>query len=318
MQKARKIKSRLGRCSMATPLCLVGIGKIATDAHVPALASSSDWELAATVSRSGAVDGIPAFEDFETFLRERPDVPVISLCLPPAPRFDYAIKALAAGRHVMLEKPPGVSIQEVQKLSQKATVAGVTLFATWHSRMAAGVIHARKFLQNAKIEAVDIVWKEDIRVFHPDQEWVFEKGSIGVFDSGINALSILTHILPEHPTVLDATLDIPANRAAAIGAHLALSGDISAHFDWRHDGPQIWSITAQTDKGTLRLSEGGAHLEVDGVRQEVGENQEYPELYARMAHLVESGKSDVDASPLKLTFDALERGKRREVAAFHF
>lgn len=38
-------------------IALVGIGKIALDQHVPALAASPDWDLAATVSRHGKVEG---------------------------------------------------------------------------------------------------------------------------------------------------------------------------------------------------------------------------------------------------------------------
>ena len=90
-------------------IALVGIGKIAVDQHVPAIAASPDWELAATVSRKGSVDGVESFSDFAAFLAARPDVPVVSLCLPPVPRFDYAEAALLAGRHVMLEKPPGAT-----------------------------------------------------------------------------------------------------------------------------------------------------------------------------------------------------------------
>ena len=67
-------------------IALVGIGKIAIDQHVPALAASKDWNLAATVSRNGSVDGIEAFTDFATFLEARPDVHVVSLCMPPVPR----------------------------------------------------------------------------------------------------------------------------------------------------------------------------------------------------------------------------------------
>ena len=83
-------------------IALVGIGKIALDQHVPAIAASPDWELAATVSRSGKVADVPAFNDFDTFLAERLDVPVVSLCMPPVPRYVYAAAALRAGRHVML------------------------------------------------------------------------------------------------------------------------------------------------------------------------------------------------------------------------
>ena len=47
-------------------IALVGIGKIALDQHVPAIAASPDWELAATVSRNGRVEGVQAFTDFDT------------------------------------------------------------------------------------------------------------------------------------------------------------------------------------------------------------------------------------------------------------
>ena len=97
-------------------VALVGIGKIALDQHVPAIAASPDWELAATVSRKGRVEGVDSFTDFAAFLGTRPDVGVVSLCMPPVPRYDYAEAALLAGRHVMLEKPPGATLAEVHAL----------------------------------------------------------------------------------------------------------------------------------------------------------------------------------------------------------
>ena len=106
-------------------LALVGIGKIALDQHIPAIAKSSDWELAATVSRSGTIDGVQAFTDFNEMLKDRSDIPVVSLCLPPQPRFRYAEAALKAGRHVMLEKPPGQTLAEVHVLTALAQTHGV-------------------------------------------------------------------------------------------------------------------------------------------------------------------------------------------------
>ena len=76
-------------------VALVGIGKIALDQHVPALAASPDWDLAATVSRHGTVAGVEAFTGIEDMLSARPDIPVVSLCLPPVPRFAAAAAALA-------------------------------------------------------------------------------------------------------------------------------------------------------------------------------------------------------------------------------
>ncbi len=59
-------------------VALVGIGKIALDQHVPALTASPDWELAATVSRHGTVEGVEAFTGIHHMLEARPDIAVVS------------------------------------------------------------------------------------------------------------------------------------------------------------------------------------------------------------------------------------------------
>jgi D-galactose 1-dehydrogenase len=301
-------------------IALVGIGKIARDQHVPALAASPDWELAATVSRSGTVDGIEAFTDFAAMLAARPDVGVVSLCLPPQPRYPYAEAALLAGRHVMLEKPPGQTLAEVHALQALAARQGVSLYATWHSRMAEAVAPARAWLADKTIRRAQIIWREDVRKWHPGQDWVFEPGGMGVFDPGINALSILTEILPAPVHVTAAELEFPANRDTPIAARIAFSGNITADFDWRQEGPQTWDIAVETDGGLLELKMGGNRLFLDG-REVAGEDTimgEYPKLYARMADLVRAGQSDVDLAPMVHVADALTLGKRLVTDAFAF
>ncbi|GGL60913.1 Gfo/Idh/MocA family protein [Wenxinia marina] len=304
-------------------IALVGIGKIATDQHVPALAASEDWRLVATVSRSGTVEGVEAFTDFDAFLEGRPEVGTVSLCLPPVPRYAYAEAALRAGRHVMLEKPPGATLAEVQALARLADEAGLTLYATWHSRMAPGVAPARDWLADKRIERVAIDWREDVRRWHPGQEWVFEPGGMGVFDPGINALSILTAILPFDIHVQQATLEVPENRQTPIGAEIALSGNVRAVFDWRHEGEQTWRIEVDTDAGRLTLSEGGHRLTIDGAEQGPAAGGapipgEYPALYARMAELVGAGASDVDLAPMIHVADAMTLGRRETARPFEF
>lgn len=305
---------------MATKVALVGIGKIAVDQHVPAINASSDWELAATVSRNGHVEGVPAFTDFATFLAERPDVPVVSLCLPPVPRFAYAEAALKAGRHVMLEKPPGATLAEVHELEVLAQARGLTLYATWHSRMAHAVAPAKAWLADTTVRQAHITWREDVRKWHPGQDWVFQPGGMGVFDPGINALSILTEILPGPVHLTRATLEFPENRQTPIAARLTFTNQVTADFDWRQEGPQTWDIEVVTDKGNLALRMGGNVLEIEG-KPVAGENTimgEYPALYARMADLVRNGNSEVDLAPMIHVADALTLGERITTAAFDF
>lgn len=301
-------------------IALVGIGKIALDQHVPALAGSTDWDLAATVSRHGRVEGVDAFDDIQSMLDARPDIDAVSLCLPPVPRFHAAQAVLRAGRHLMLEKPPGATLAEVHMLRDLARAKGVSLYATWHSRMAEGVEAARRLLAGRLVRNGQITWREDVRKWHPGQDWIFNAGGMGVFDPGINALSILTRILPTPVHLLAAELDFPANRHAPIAARLTMSGGIVADFDFRQEGPQTWDMEFQTDAGILALRMGGNVLEVDGQRVEGKDSimGEYPALYARMARLVQDGASEVDLSPMVLVADAFTLGRRNTVAEFEF
>jgi D-galactose 1-dehydrogenase len=312
---------------MARKIALVGIGKIARDQHIPALAAAPEWDLAATVSREGTVEGVEHFGDIDSLLRARPDIGVVSLCLPPVPRFAYAAAALRAGKHVMLEKPPGATLAECTALEAMARAAGVTLFATWHSREAAQVAAARGWLAGKTLRRLAVTWKEDVRRWHPGQEWVWQAGGLGVFDPGINALSIVTAILPDPIHLTAATLLFPENRDTPIAADLAFfhpqGADVSAVFDWRQQGDQTWTIEVETDAGTLVLADGGARMLLNGAEQPVVPGGgplrgEYPRLYDRMAALVERGEIDMDLAPMVHVSDAFLLGKRRITEAFHF
>lgn len=305
-------------------LALIGIGKIALDAHVPTLAASPDWRLAATVSRRGQVPGVPAYADLGVLLAERPDIRVVSLCVPPAPRFALAAQALAAGRHVMLEKPPGATLAECHALESLARRHRVSLYASWHSREAAGVAPAREWLARRVLRRLRVIWKEDVRRWHPGQDWIWQPGGLGVFDPGINALSIVTEILPQPIHVTGAVLEVPANCQTPIAARLTChypGAEVGMDFDFRQQGPQTWTIEAETETGTLTLTDGGARLFIDGLErgEPVGPalQGEYPRLYRNMARLVAVGGIDMDLSPLRLVADAFLLGRRETTDPFH-
>ena len=304
----------------AIRVALVGMGKIARDQHIPAIAGNPNVELAATVSpSSGGVDGVPHYTTLEEMLANEPGVDAVALCSPPQVRYGLAAAAIAARRHVFLEKPPGATLSEVAVLRDKAAAAGVALFASWHSRFAAGVEPARAWLADRSVLRAKITWREDVRHWHPGQDWIWEAGGLGVFDPGINALSIATHILPNPILLEQALLSLPANRDAPIAAQLSLrdsaGAPVAMDLDWRQTGPQSWDIEVETDAGTLRLSQGGAVLDLpSGSHRDA--DREYAGLYARFVDLVRAGESDVDVTPLQLVADAFLRGRRTIVEPF--
>ena len=162
---------------MTKKIAIVGVGKIARDQHIPVLSAGNLFELSATASRHASVADTEAFTDLATLLDARPDIPAISLATPPHVRYADARLALRAGRHVMLEKPPGATLSEVHDLIDLAAAHGVTLFATWHSREAAAVQSAKAWLADKTIEKIDVQWKEDVRRWHPGQDWVWTPGA---------------------------------------------------------------------------------------------------------------------------------------------
>ncbi|CDX42897.1 L-arabinose 1-dehydrogenase [Mesorhizobium sp. SOD10] len=300
-------------------LGIVGVGKIVRDQHLPAVAKDSNYRLAAAASRHGKVDGIANYPTIEAMLAAEPGLEAVSLCMPPQFRYDAARTALEAKKHVFLEKPPGATVSEVEHLKALAEKNGVSLFASWHSRYAPAVEAARTFLASAKLTSAAINWKEDVRRWHPNQEWIWEPGGFGVFDPGINALSIATHILPPM-FITSAVLDFPENRAAPVAAHVAFRTSnglpVTMELDWLQTGPQSWDIIAETDKGRMVLSGGGAKLAVDGKIIHDEPEAEYPMLYKRFAEIVRAGTSDVDLAPLQHVADAFMLGKRNVVEAF--
>jgi len=300
------------------------MGKIAHDQHVPALAGEPDIALVATVSRNGeGVEGVPHFHDLDALIASGVAIDAVALCTPPQVRRAIAMQAIAQGWHVFLEKPPGATLAEVAGLEAAAQAAGISLFASWHSRYAPGVEPARAFLADARIDSVAVTWREDIRVWHPGQAWILEAGGFGVFDPGINALSIVTRILPRPFFLTDAELDFPANCDSPIAARVAFTDDagtpITADLDFLQTGPQSWDIVVATDRGTLTLHDGGARLVLpDGTEPTHADalHGEYAGLYRRFAQIVRARESDVDIAPLRHVADAFLRGRRNVVEAF--
>lgn len=302
---------------------LVGVGKIARDQHIPRIAANPAFELVAVASRHGTVPGVANFSSLEEMLAGTAALDAVALCTPPQTHYEMARKILNAGRHVLMEKPPCASITQLEHLVQLARDVGCSLYQTWHSQHARAVDPARLLLQKRRLRRAHVSWKEDVLRWHPGQVWLWEPGGFGVFDPGMNALSILTKLIPEPLYPRDARLYVPVNCCAPIAAELQLttaSGiEITAEFDFRETGPQRWNIDFDTDQGALKLSAGGGQLTLgdEPIPTDAGSlDSEYEAIYRRFAELVAARGSDVDARPLQLVADIFLVARQIPVEAF--
>ena len=304
-------------------IAIIGLGKIAQDQHLPVIGGDPDFSLAAVVSGRGlAHPGVPTYGTPGELFAALPGLEAVAICTPPSVRHAIARAALEAGVDVMLEKPPTPTVAELLDLEAYAAARGRVIFTTWHSQYNAAVDAARARLAGRRIRGLHIDWREDVRRWHPGQAWIWEVGGFGVFDPGINALSILTRIFPGPVFVRDAELTYPSNRAMPIAARLTFGspladGALTAEFDWRKTGDQSWTIEIETAEGErLRLTDGGSRLAVAGVETVAQPMREYEGLYRRFAALVRDRASVVDTAPFQLVADAFMVGRREVTDAF--
>jgi D-galactose 1-dehydrogenase len=309
---------------MAHKIGIIGFGKIAQDQHLPNIRANPNFELLAVASQRGLKpdEAQHAFQDWREMLKSVPDLEAVAICTPPQVRHQIAREALLAGKSVLLEKPPAATLSELDDLKRIADKAGRTLFTTWHAQYNKAVHEAKKALAGWEIKRLQVTWKEDVRHWHPGQEWIWAAGGFGVFDPGINALSIVTFIMPEPVFIKQADLQFPANRDAPIAADIQFSaahgtGDLRAAFDWRQTGPQTWDIEVETETGFgLKLSEGGSKLEINGRLVVDEKSEEYAGIYECFDILLNERRSLVDDAPFRLVADAFMVGKRVQVEAF--
>jgi len=307
---------------MPIRIAIIGYGKIARDQHVPAIAADPRFELAAVVSpRAPADEGVPVFTSHGALLEKMAgQLDALAICTPPTVRLAVAEAAFEAGLDVLLEKPPAATLGEIEQIERLGREAGRTLFTAWHSQHAAAVPAAREALAGKTVASLAIRWHEDVRKWHPGQEWIWAPGGFGVFDPGINALSIATRILPSRLFVRGAALSLPENKQTPIAARIDFEGEagrFTADMDWRYTEGERWTIRVEAEDGTtLELLDGGARMVVDGEPRAVEDRGEYPSLYARFAELVQARESEVDREPLRIVADAFLVGRREMVEPF--
>jgi D-galactose 1-dehydrogenase len=300
---------------------IVGLGKIALEEHIPALTANDAFTFVAAVSTKSSLSHVPVFATVEAMLDTMPEIGAVAICTPPQAHYGPAMTALSRGKHVLMEKPPCPTLAEFDGLCALARSQEVTLFQTWHAREAPAIAAAADWLSAHKVTGGHVVWKEDVRHWHPGQSWIWNEGGFGVLDAGINAISILTAIVPEPISVDAAHLFVPESSASPIAAAVVLrtaSGAvIDAEFDFRHRGIQSRLVEIETADGPLDLTRFSAARGMTEIWGEAGsQSQEYAALYRRFAALIKAGGSDTDKRPLELVIEILRVAGRSTVAAF--
>jgi predicted dehydrogenase len=135
-----------------------------------------------------------ATADFDEALRD-PSVNLAAIATPPRLHYDMAQRAIAAGKHVLVEKPLAEEAGQARALVEAAQRAGVKLF-TDHTFLYAGAVEAMRedFLAGV---LGDVYYAESSRV----NLGLFQQTNV-IWDLAPHDVSILNHIFGELPEAI--------------------------------------------------------------------------------------------------------------------
>ena len=137
-------------------MALVGLG-FGEKIHLPALRDCPLTEPVALwhhrpqrLEQACAAAELPGFSDFDALLAD-PRVDALVIATPPEPRFALAQAAIAAGKHLLLEKPVALEAAQIEALQRQALAAGVTVAVDFEYRAVPAFMQLQALLQQNTI-----------------------------------------------------------------------------------------------------------------------------------------------------------------------
>jgi D-galactose 1-dehydrogenase len=200
------------------------------------------------------VEPCAAHSSHKELLQQNLDAVIVAT---PAPtHFEIARAALMARKHVLLEKPPAATVEEVESLREIANEQARVLFFAFHARYNESVARCRTELRNSRVSRIDVAYRENVERYHDPGSWVLTQGVLR--DSGINAVSVLTEVLPHLSCqVTHSEFHFAGQHTGPVRTNIRFCFDQeglgSFELDWRHQGPEVRVLTFRTGDETWTL-----------------------------------------------------------------
>lgn len=173
-------------------------------ACITAIASRDGNRAREFARRAGLTSWFGSYED----LLADPAIDAVYIPLPPAMHCEYTVKALEAGKHVLVEKPAGLTVGEVERMQAAARAAGVRVMECLMYRFLRVHRRALEILREGtigKLQAVDFRWASNLDLlarspFRLDPA----QGGGAMYDLGIYGIDFLRLVTGGEPRVLHA------------------------------------------------------------------------------------------------------------------
>ncbi len=175
--------------------------------HLPALRANADLNPVALwhprrerLDEACAEHGLSGHDNWDALL-EDPAIEAVIIATPPAPRFDLAHRALAAGKHLLLEKPIALHAGQAQELHRLAIGKGLSVGVDYEYRAVPLFMQAARMLAAGAVGTpwlVRLDWLMGSRA-NPQRAWNWysqaELGGGVVGALGTHAFDILAWLI---------------------------------------------------------------------------------------------------------------------------
>ncbi|MGI5242736.1 Gfo/Idh/MocA family protein [Dactylosporangium sp. CA-139066] len=262
-------------------LGLVGAGEVAAR-HVQAADSVPEVRIAATYDLRPERSTVP---DFDALLAH-PGVEVVVLTVPHALHEDLAVRALAAGKHVLVEKPMATTTAACARMIAAAEAAGTVLWVGQQQRQFAHVRAARDLLRSGELGEIRAYREIRSNHYGPGRPaWFFDPGLAGggvAMLVGIHTIDRAAILLGAAPVAVAATTETPPGWRIETSAEgeLFFDAPFTCHFRWYSAEDFQYDTTVECERGALHLDPAG--LTVAGRRVvDFDADREYTESFAR-------------------------------------
>src|SRR5213083_1764955 len=143
---------------MPVRIAIIGAGKVSEYHHVPAIAMDSRAELAAVcdmdqvlLERRRAEWQVSRVTTDAASLLAAPDIDAVVIGTPNFTHYDLAVAAARAGKHILCEKPLGLSAPEAEKMYRAARDAGVVHMTAFTYRFAPAMRYLRHLVKTGAL-----------------------------------------------------------------------------------------------------------------------------------------------------------------------
>jgi predicted dehydrogenase len=95
-------------------------------------------------------EGITLYRDFEELLKDE-RVDIISICLPSAMHADFAVRAMEAGKHILVEKPLDITYERAMIIEEARKRTGVTVGGVFQNRYNLNMYPIKKAVDEGRL-----------------------------------------------------------------------------------------------------------------------------------------------------------------------